>query len=87
MQKQETRHLLELARRPEEVDGVVVVLRQAGADGEDVGVEHDVLRVEADPLDENLVRPLTHVDLQGGANSLQIKQCEAGHDSTAGRHF
>ena len=39
--------MLKDAGGAEEVDAIVVVLSQAGADGEDVGVEDDVLRVEA----------------------------------------
>lgn len=38
-------HFLELRRGVEEVHSIVVVLRQASADGQDVGVEDDVLRV------------------------------------------
>jgi hypothetical protein len=41
---------LEFARGLDEVDRVVVVLLDAGGDGEDVGVEDDVLRREADLL-------------------------------------
>ena len=40
-----------------EVIGVVVVLRHAGANGEDVGVEDDVLGLEADRLHQDLERP------------------------------
>ena len=39
----------------DEVDGVVVVLFHAGGDGEDVGVEDDVFRREADFIDEHAV--------------------------------
>ena len=38
-----------IARRLDEVHGVVVVLLDAGRDREDVRVEDDVLRVEARP--------------------------------------
>ena len=41
----------------DEIDGVVVVLLDAGGDGEDVGVEDDVGRVEADFIDKDLVSP------------------------------
>ena len=49
---------------PDEVHSVVVVLRQAGADGQDVGVEDDVLRVEPDVLHEDAVCPLADAHLQ-----------------------
>ena len=47
-----------------EVDRVVVVLRQASPDCEDVGVEDDVLGVEADLLDQDLERPTADAHLQ-----------------------
>jgi hypothetical protein len=40
------------ARRLDERDGVAVVLLDAGRDGEDVGVEDDVGRREADAVHE-----------------------------------
>ena len=40
----------DLAHRLDKVDAVVVVLLDAGGDGEDVGVEDDVLGREADLL-------------------------------------
>ena len=49
---------------PNEVHGVVVVLCQAGADGQDVRVEDDVLRVEANVLHEDAVCPLADAHLQ-----------------------
>ena len=55
---------LDLARGTDEVDGVVVVLRQAGAHGEDVGVENDVLRVEAHLLHQDAVGALADAHLQ-----------------------
>jgi hypothetical protein len=45
--------MLDPARGLDEVDGVVVVLLDAGRDGEDVGVEDDVLGREADGVDED----------------------------------
>ena len=47
--------LLDPARRLDEVDGVVVVLLDAGRDREDVRVEDDVLGREADLVDEDPV--------------------------------
>ena len=49
---------------PNEVHSVVVVFCQAGADGQDVGVEDDVLWVEANVLHENAVCPLADAHLQ-----------------------
>mmetsp|Transcript_4876 Transcript_4876/g.16886 ORF Transcript_4876/g.16886 Transcript_4876/m.16886 type:complete len:474 (+) Transcript_4876:1973-3394(+) len=48
-------HTLDLAGGVDEVDAVVVVLLHTGADGEDVRVEDDVLRVEAHLLHEDAV--------------------------------
>ena len=45
---------LDLARGVDEINSVVVVLLHAGADGQDVGIEDDVLGVEADLLHEEL---------------------------------
>ena len=44
------------ARRLDEVDRVVVVLLDAGRDGEDVRIENDVLRREADLVHEQVGR-------------------------------
>ena len=46
---------LDLAGRLDVGQGVVVVLLDAGGDGEDVGVEDDVLRREADLFGQDLV--------------------------------
>jgi hypothetical protein len=46
------RFCLDAARRLDEVHRVVVVLLDAGGDGEDVGVEDDVFRREADLFGE-----------------------------------
>src|SRR5690242_21423768 len=48
--------LLDLARGLDEIDAVVVVLLDAGGDGEDVGIEDDVLGREVDLFREDLVR-------------------------------
>ena len=54
---------LQLPRRLDERHGVAVVLLDAGADREDVGVEYDVLRREPDPFGEDSVRPLAYLHL------------------------
>lgn len=48
----------------EEVDGIVVVLSHASSDGEDVGVENDVLWVEAHLLYQDPESPLADSHLQ-----------------------
>ena len=55
--------LLQLADGLDELDGVVVVLLDAGADGEDVRVEDDVAGREADLLGQQPVGPLADGDL------------------------
>ena len=46
------------ARRLDERQAVTIVLFDAGGDGEDVGVEDDVLGREPDLVDQDVVRPL-----------------------------
>ncbi len=46
----------------DEVEGVAGVLRHAGGDREDVGVEDDVMRGEADLTREDAVGALADVD-------------------------
>ena len=55
---------LDLRGGLDEVNGVVVVLGETGADGEDVGVEDDVLGVVANILDQDVVRTAADPDLQ-----------------------
>ena len=50
--------LLDHPRRLDEVDRVVVVLLDAGGDGEDVRIEDDVFRRKADLFGEKQIRPL-----------------------------
>ncbi len=47
--------LADAARRLDEVDAVVVVLLDAGRDREDVRIEDDVFRREADLVDEDVI--------------------------------
>ena len=66
--------------RVDEVLAVVVVLGEAGGDGEDVGVEDDVPRREVDQRpDEDVVGALAHVDLVLVAGSLALL-VERHHD-------
>ena len=60
------------ARRVDEVDRVVVVLLHAGGDGEDVGVEDDVLARKADLVDENPVSALADANLVFVGRSLAL---------------
>src|SRR4051812_11582134 len=48
--------------RLDEVDGVVVVFLDAGGDREDVRIEDDVLRCEADSFGEQFVSSLADAD-------------------------
>src|SRR5271156_6749580 len=43
------------ARRLDEVDAVTVMLLHTGGDGKDVRVENNILRWEADAVDQNVV--------------------------------
>ena len=62
----------------DEIEGVAVMLRHARADGEDVGVENDVLRVHAGFLGEDTVGATADADLirEGGGLALLVE----GHD-------
>ena len=67
----------------DEGHGVVVVLVDAGADGEDVGVEDDVLGGEADLLGEQAVRrgaPISQPTLDGLGLAVLVE----GHDHDRG---
>ena len=69
-------------RRLDEVDAVIVVLLDAGGDGEDVGVEDDVLGREADLLGQQLVGAGADLDLArlGVGLALLVE----GHDDDGG---
>ncbi len=54
----------------DEVDGVVVVLLDTGGDGEDVRVEDDVFRREADFVDQDVVAALADLALARGGVGL-----------------
>ena len=66
----------------EEIDGVVVVLLDAGGDGEDVRVENDVLGREAEGVHEEAIRAGADADLfvAGGGLALLVE----GHDDGGG---
>ena len=70
--------LLDPARGLDEVHGIVVVLFDAGGDGEDVGVEDDVLGRETDLLNQQAIGARANVDLAliGVGLALLVK----GHD-------
>jgi hypothetical protein len=57
-------HALDLCGRLEEVDSVVVVLRQACAHCQDVGVKDDVLGLKANLLNKDAVGALAHAHLR-----------------------
>ena len=74
--------LLDPLRGVEEIEGVVVVLVDAGGDGEDVGVEDDVLWRETDVIDEGAVGAFADFDLVfvGGGLTVFVE----GHDHGGG---
>ena len=49
---------LDGARGLDEIDAVVLMLLDAGRDRENIGIEDDVLRREADLIDENFIGAL-----------------------------
>ena len=73
---------LDPARRLDEVDAVVVVLLDAGGDGEDVGVEDDVLGREADLLGEDAVG--ARADLRLALERVGLALLVEGHDHDGG---
>lgn len=56
-------YLLDALAGVDEVDAVVVVLLEPRGDGEDVGVEDDVLGREAHLVHQDVVRALADLDL------------------------
>jgi hypothetical protein len=73
---------LDPARGLDEIDGVVVVLLDAGADGEDVRVEDDVLRREAGGVHQQAVGTLADANLLGVGGGLAV--LVEGHDDHGG---
>ena len=71
---------LDLRGGLDEVNGVVVVLGETGADGEDVGVEDDVLGVVANILDQDVVRTAADPDLQA-SRGKSVKHTSVNPDS------
>ena len=61
----------------DEVHAVVVVLFDAGGDGEDVGVEDDVFRREADLVDQQAIGALA--DLGLASESIRLALLVEGH--------
>ena len=64
--------LADAPRRLDEVEAVAVVLLDARGDGEDVGIEDDVLGREADLLGQEPVGALADLDLAVGGVGLAL---------------
>ena len=73
---------MDAARRLDEGESVVVVLFHAGRDRENVGIEDDILRREADVLREDAVRALADRDLPVRVRRLAF--FVEGHDDDGG---
>ena len=73
---------LDFARRLDEVHGVVVVLLDTGGDGEDIRIENNILRREADLLREYLVGAGTDVHL--APVGVRLAGFIEGHDDDRG---
>ena len=69
--------LFDPLRRANEIDGIIGVLLHAGADGEDVRVENDVLRGEPDLLREQVVSALA--DLGPALKGVGLAAFVEGH--------
>ena len=77
------RHLLlDAPRRLDEGEPVSVVLLDAGGNREDIGIENDVFRREADRLGQELVGALADGDLAVGGVGLPL--LVEGHDDDGG---
>ena len=70
--------LLDLFDGFDKVDGVVIVLFDAGGDSKDIRIENDVLRRETQPLREDVVSPLADIHFfpQGVGLAILVE----GHD-------
>ncbi len=73
---------LDVARGLDEIAAVVVVLLDAGGDGEDVRVEDDVFRREADLFGQYPVGALADLDLARAGVGLTL--LVEGHDDDSG---
>ena len=71
------------ARGLDEIDGVVRMLLDAGGDGEDVGVENDVLGGEANVVHENVVGARADFDAGARAESAWPFSSKAGMTTAA----
>ena len=71
--------LFDPARGLDEIDSVVVVLLDAGGHGEDVRIENDVFRREADFLDEDLVGAAA--DFFAALEVVRLTLFVEGHDN------
>ena len=65
---------------------VVVVLLDAGGDGEDIGIEDDILGREADLVDQHAVSPLADLDLCAPGCGNGLAGFVEGHDHHGGSH-
>mmetsp|Transcript_656 Transcript_656/g.1781 ORF Transcript_656/g.1781 Transcript_656/m.1781 type:complete len:563 (+) Transcript_656:3249-4937(+) len=78
---------LDLTRRTDEVNTIVVVLSQPGANRQHVGIKHNVLRVEANLLHQDAVGALAHANLVLAAGSLaRLIKCHHHNSSTVLLH-
>ena len=66
---------LDLPGSPDEVHSIVVVLRHAGANSEDVGVEDDVFRVKAHVLHQNSESSGANAHLVLSSGRLHAANC------------
>ena len=64
--------LLDPAGGIDEIQRVVVMLLDAGGDGQDVGIEDDVVRIETHLIDENPIGALADADLLLIAGGLAV---------------
>ena len=70
--------LLDPAGRVDEIDGVIVVLLDAGGHGEDIGIKHDVLGREGGLLREDLVG--ARADFRAALEVVRLAFFIEGHD-------
>ena len=63
---------LDLPRRLDEVDGVVVVFVHPGGNRQDVGIENDVFGREADAVDQQVVGAFADANLVVGLDGLTV---------------